>query len=104
MSKIYQNQPLKLLVKGLAEEGETLTTINATTTDLNVMKPDGTTIVTWSGSINADDERFIEYDCVPDVDLDQLGFYKVMAEVDDNLGNGPWPGDTVDFEVFGRFK
>ncbi len=107
MSKIYQGQPLKLLVKGLDEAGATLTTIGATTTDLEVKKPDGT-IVTWNGSIYATDENYVEYDAAGDVvpytaaDLDQVGRYSVQAIIDDAGGNGPWPGDSVQFEVHAR--
>jgi len=96
MSKIYVNQPLKLLV----DAGEDLNVLLATTTDLEVKKPDGS-IETWTGSIYATDASFVEYDCVADDDLDQVGVYSVQAIIDDG-SNGPWPGDAVQFEVHAR--
>lgn len=92
MSKIYQNQPLKLLV----DTGENLNVLVATTTDLFVKKPDGTT-VTWIGSIAVSASESVEYDCIKDVDLEQVGRYSVQAMIDN--GDGPWPGDSVQFEV-----
>lgn len=96
MSKIYQNQPLKIKLN----TGIDLNTIVATVTDIECKKPDGS-IETWTGSIATSDAKRVEYDAVKDVDLDQVGFYSLQTIVDDGV-TGPWPGDSVIFEVHAR--
>jgi hypothetical protein len=70
----------------------------ATTTDIYVKKPDGTT-VTWNGAIDTD-PNYLKYTVVSG-DFDQAGTYKAHAYVE--TAAGQWTGEIFRFNVYNRW-
>ena len=72
----------------------------ATTTDIKVKKPDGTT-ATWTGAVNGAVNTQIDYTIVTD-DLDQAGGYSCQAYVETATWTGL--GETAVLMVYGAYQ
>jgi len=94
MSKIYQDDVGTVFE---VDVGDDLS--SATTTDLKVRKPDGTT-TTWTGTKDGVVNSQINYTIVED-DLDQVGEYLLQAYVVTPTWTGR--GETAAFVVSSSF-
>ena len=72
----------------------------ATTTELKVKKPDGTTD-TWVGAVNGSTNTQLDYTIAAD-DLDQSGEYDIQAHIETATWVGL--GETARLMVYGLFQ
>ena len=101
MSKIYQGDVGTVVEAAVCDEnGDAVDLSGATTTDIKVKKPDGTT-TTWTGAVNGSISNQIDYTTVSG-DLDQAGRYKVQAYVVTPLWSGL--GETAKFTVYEAYS